>query len=486
MSRAIPIVAGLALLVPLAATVGQESGGANGPELTFERAWSVFDRTYGQFVNKRVDWDALYEVYRPRVTPDTTDEQLFEIIASLIRHLNDGHVWLRSEQRAVCSAPDAAHGSNDFSYDLVVFDYLSDNPSWALDGAITYDWIAEGVGYIHIRDFRADERDATAALDGVLAELAEATAMIVDVRDCPGGTGQVANRLADRFADRRRHFMSSRMRYGPEHDDTLPMHFHVQPRGPAPFTKSTILLTNRSTASAAERFTLAMRVLPHVTHVGDYTSGAFSAQYPAPLPNGWSLLVSYKMSMDHTGLCWDGIGVMPDLFARNRADEIKARSDRALEFAVELAQHAPLRLQDESESLRHVRTSLVEAYVEELEAGGVDAAAGAVREVRSGDDDSFFLDVKHCLKTAQGYVTQGRAADVIPLLEICRDTYPQVVMTYGLLAEAYLKSGDAERARTTVAAGESLVPTFPWERPQLDRVRALLAERHSRGAGSTR
>ncbi|MCP4007427.1 MAG: S41 family peptidase [bacterium] len=368
------------------------------------------------------------------------------------------------------------HGSDDFSYDLIVFDYLSQEPSWALDGAITYDWIAEGVGYIHIRDFRAAERDATAAMDGILAEFADASSIIVDVRNTPGGTGQVANRLADRFADRRRHFMSSRMRYGPEHDSTLPMHFHVQPRGPKQFTKSTILLTNRSTASAAERFTLAMRVLPHVTHVGDYTSGAFSAQYPAQLPNEWTLLISYKMSMDHTGLCWDGIGVMPDLFVRNTAEEIRARSDRALEFAVKLLEHAPLELQDESASLLHVRTSLVEAYVDGLEAGGVEAAVGAVREARSGDEDSYFLDGKHCLKTAQEYVQRKRASEVIPLLELCRDTYPQVAMTYGLLAEAYLNSGDVESASAVIAAGESVTPTFPWERPLLDRVRASLEE----------
>jgi hypothetical protein len=49
-------------------------------------------------------------------------------------------------------------------------------------------------------------------------------------------------------------------------------------------------------------------------------------------------------------------------------------------------------------------------------------------------------------------------------------------MTYSLLAEAYLNSGDVERARAVIAAGESLTPTFPWERPQLDRVKASLEE----------
>jgi hypothetical protein len=62
MSRAIRIAAGLAILIPLCSTAGQDSVEANDPELNFEHAWSVFDRIYGQFVNRRVDWDALYAV----------------------------------------------------------------------------------------------------------------------------------------------------------------------------------------------------------------------------------------------------------------------------------------------------------------------------------------------------------------------------------------------------------------------------------------
>lgn len=35
--------------------------------------------------------------YRPKVTPDTGDEELFEIMTAMLSHLNDNHVILQAE-----------------------------------------------------------------------------------------------------------------------------------------------------------------------------------------------------------------------------------------------------------------------------------------------------------------------------------------------------------------------------------------------------
>ena len=60
-----------------------------------------------------------------------------------------------------------------------------------------------------------------------------------------------------------------------------------------------------------------------------------------------------------------------------------------------------------------------------------------------------------------------------PAVEKLRGTVDEHAST-PLLAEAYLNCGNVERARAVIAAGESLTPNFPWERPQLDRVKASL------------
>ncbi|MFU8806778.1 MAG: peptidase, partial [Bradymonadaceae bacterium] len=56
----------------------------NGPEENFEIFWKSFDRHYAHFEIKDVDWRGLYEVHRPQVGPQTTEEELFEVMASLI------------------------------------------------------------------------------------------------------------------------------------------------------------------------------------------------------------------------------------------------------------------------------------------------------------------------------------------------------------------------------------------------------------------
>ena len=107
--------------------------------------------------------------------------------------------------------------------------------------------------------------------------------------------------------------MRTQTRYGPKHDDLWPTEYrNTEPAGPLQFTRPTVLLANRISASAADGFVLAMRVLPHVTVLGDLTEGAFSAQFPDRLPNGWILWVAFKVVRDQNGACWDGVGVPPD------------------------------------------------------------------------------------------------------------------------------------------------------------------------------
>ena len=66
------------------------------PEKNFEQLWKTFDQEYGIFIPKRVDWNLLYQIYRPKVTAKTTDKQLYDIMCQMLGHLNDNHVTLYS------------------------------------------------------------------------------------------------------------------------------------------------------------------------------------------------------------------------------------------------------------------------------------------------------------------------------------------------------------------------------------------------------
>jgi carboxyl-terminal processing protease len=268
------------------------------------------------FKAKHIDWQALYNVYRPEVTPKTTDDELFTILSKMLGHLNDNHVRLTSTN------PERYFGAG-FLYDFfgesgypafraiimrkrpVPERYFKSPLKETGNGIFAYGWLDGKIGYFHFNGFNNLEISAE-AIDEIMAEFKDATAMIVDVRRNGGGNDQVGKLIADRFADRKRLYMTTQERNGSKHDDFDPMkRFFVEPEGPIQFTKTVILLVNRLSISAAENFGLAMRILPHVTVVGDFTSGCFADNYGFRLPNGWNVSLSKNLFLDYNGFCWE-------------------------------------------------------------------------------------------------------------------------------------------------------------------------------------
>ena len=459
------------------AAVAGDQGDANprDPVLNFEYVWKSLDRNYAQFGVKNVDWDALYRVYRPRVTPATTDEELWNIILSMLRHLNDSHVCLSDEKRRNCGGVMDAREPDDFSLDLVKSKYLKGGATDALKGSFTYGWVADGIGYMHFSHFKAGAGPTTEALDAAIAELAGARGMIVDVRGNPGGTNKVDELVANRFADRKRHYMQTQTRYGRKHDDLWPAEYrNVEPGGPAQFTRPTILLAHRCSASGADVFALAMRVLPHVTVVGDLTEGAFSAQYPDKMPNGWTLWVAFKVIRDVNGVCWDGIGVPPDLRMVNTPEDIASGTDRVLEFALQLLEKGAPAAQDEAASLRNLKTSLVYQYVRDASEKGVEAAVAGLDRARAKGGDASFFGADEAMQQAGQYLGNKQYAEAIGLLRSCQEDYPKLAVTYSMLAQAYLGTGDVAAAEALLKEGDSVEPMFPWELQQIERAKTAV------------
>ena len=67
------------------------------PEKNFEALWKTFHERYAFFKLRNVDWQKQYKIYRPKVTKDTTDEQLFMILCHMLKPLKDGHVNLKAK-----------------------------------------------------------------------------------------------------------------------------------------------------------------------------------------------------------------------------------------------------------------------------------------------------------------------------------------------------------------------------------------------------
>ncbi|MHC4427477.1 MAG: S41 family peptidase [Planctomycetota bacterium] len=471
----------LVLVIGPGTTRGQEPLEPNNAVRNFDYVWEALDRHYAQFEAKHVDWDALYRIYRPQVSPETTDAELFIILIRMLRHLNDAHVAIDNGSRRVSAGFIEELSMDDFSVEVVKTKYLRGEFSAAAQGKFIHGWLTDEIGYLHIRNLKGRDLSVpTEAIDAVISEYAGARAMIVDVRANTGGHERATKIVADRFADRRRHYMTTRVRYGEDHGDfDAPRYWYVEPDGPRQFTGPTILLTHRFSESGAEILALAMRVLPHVTVVGDLTGGAFSSQFPIPMPNGWTLWIAYKLVLDHEGVCWDGVGLPPDLRVTNTRTNLDAGTDRVLEFAIQLLERGELKPQDESSSLAVLKTSMAMEFVREVETRGLEAAEAALRQRAATGDERYFFAADEGLRLANDFVNAGRFAEAIVLAEVCRELLPQAASAYGLQAYSHHALGETEAARAVMAAAEAagVEPMFPWEASLLERVRASLADK---------
>ncbi len=457
----------------------------NDPVANFEYAWNRLDRNYAQFGVKNVDWDALYRVYRPQVTAATTREELWDILLGMMRHLNDEHVCLSDGNRRICAGKsDDRPPAKDFSIDLVKSKYLKEKPLVELENRFTYGWLDGGIGYLHIRDFKAGPEPTANAIDTVLKEFAEAKALVVDVRGNPGGTGRSVEVVANRFADQRRRYILVQTRYGKKHDDLGPVeHRNLEPEGQVRFLRPTVLLTNRASASAADSFALAMRVLPQVTVVGDLTEGAFSSQFPDRMPNGWTLWVAFKVATDGNGVCWDGVGVPPDLRIINAPSDIEAGTDKVLDFALRYLEKGLPSPQEHPESVADLKISLVDGYARAVKDTGLKTAIAQLEESLSGRSQTTYFSSEEAMQLSYEYLKQKQFPEAIGILMACRKHDPRFASIYTMLAQAHLGSGDAAAAEAVLKEGASVEPMYPWEEDK--RAQAVLAiEKHKRGCAA--
>jgi len=66
----------------------------NQPLKNFDFLWQTFQDRYANFDLKKVDWQAIYDQYRPSINETTTNQQLFETSCAMVQELRDGHVTI--------------------------------------------------------------------------------------------------------------------------------------------------------------------------------------------------------------------------------------------------------------------------------------------------------------------------------------------------------------------------------------------------------
>lgn len=306
---------------------------ANDPVENFDLLWKTVDEKYSFFAYKNIDWDEVYERYRPLVSKGMSDEALFEVMADMLGELRDGHVSLVSDFDV------ARHSDWYFDYPANYNETIVERNYLGKDHRLVLPFptqVIRNVGYIRYSSF-LNPIDGD-RLDQLIDDYRNLNGVIIDIRDNTGGAlayvDTLATRLAQRSGEEKITVGYVRYKEGPAHDD-FTRTYPVKLSEHASFDRPVVVLTNRTVYSAANAFASYMATLSNVTLVGDVTGGGGGAPYSGELLNGWKFRFSATQLMDLNQVPIEN-GVEPDVRVDISPEDEAAGRDTILETALDL------------------------------------------------------------------------------------------------------------------------------------------------------
>jgi carboxyl-terminal processing protease len=322
------------------------------PEKNFEALWKTFHNRYPFFKLRKVDWNRQYDTYRPKVTRDTSDDELFDIFCRMLDPLDDGHVELTArvggdrKKRYFNPEPKPRFWREFTKREIKQLFKTTEKTLVANDFGRpkkTQAWMlhycrSRTFGYIRILELEGiKKRKLTGALDKISGDFKDLDGIVIDIRNNPGGDDSTVITIINRFCDRKLVAFRRTTKIGPGEDDyTARKTWHIEPEGGARFTGPIALLTCDSVFSGGEVFALVIKQLPHVTIIGDHTNGIFSYQLEKTLPNGWEYCLSYQKYFSADMVCYEGKGVPVDIKLLNTKADIEDGIDPLITRALKV------------------------------------------------------------------------------------------------------------------------------------------------------
>ncbi len=306
------------------------------PRGNFEALWSILDEHYCFFYSKNVDWDKVHDTYSRRISDRMTREELFIVCADMLAELRDGHVNLSAPFNTSYYRAWWSDYPQNFNKRLIEESYFNFN--YRQSSGMMYGFLENNIGYIYYESFSSPVGEGN--LDYALNFLSTANGLIIDVRDNGGGSLTNVETFVARFIDRPTLVGYISHKTGPGHNDfSEPYAITYRPaqEGRVRWAKPIVVLTNRSTFSAANNFASVMKNLPGVTIVGSVTGGGSGVPFSSELPCGWGIRFSACSMLDALGESTEG-GITPSEGCAVDLDPLDALSgrDTILEKAIEI------------------------------------------------------------------------------------------------------------------------------------------------------
>ena len=307
-----------------------EADPKNDPVVNFDFLWSELDQKYSFFDFKKIDWDSVYNVYRPQVNSGTPREELFNVMASMLNTLQDGHVNLRSEFNISKYENWFLDYPANFEREMILYYYLGND--YKITGPLLHKEI-DGVGYVRYGSFQSiiDEDD----LDYVFTTYKNSKGIIIDIRGNEGGDPANGFKILERIIKDRKIIYRHAFKNGPAHNDFESFNdVYLQPdMEKIRYEKKVVVLTNRLVYSAANYFSAICRVYG-ILLIGDQTGGGGGAPAGSELPNGFHVNYSSSVCLLPDGYNIEN-GIPPDIKVDMTDEDKLNHIDTIIETAIE-------------------------------------------------------------------------------------------------------------------------------------------------------
>lgn len=283
--------------------------GSVSPLENFDYLWEEVDKKYSYFELKSVNWNQVKATYRPMLSENSSEEELFAVLASMLNELRDDHTNLITPFNVSQYNVALASPKNYRARTIDEF-YL---PNAWITGAFKHDFLHnEEVGYIRYGSFMSNFSENQ--MDLVLDRYKNTKGIILDLRENGGGSIFNVPALLSRFVETKTHVGYSITRNGSEHDDFGEREeFYITPSSGIRYGKPVIVLIDRGSYSATTLFALATKALPNITLIGDATGGGGGLPNGGQLPNGWTYRFSVSQILDLQGSNYAEEGVPADI-----------------------------------------------------------------------------------------------------------------------------------------------------------------------------
>lgn len=307
-----------------------EKDPANTPTNNFELLWKEVNQRYTFFEYKKIDWNAIYQKYRPQIKDSMTERELFSVMAAMMNELRDGHTNLQSDFDVSRSWDWYLDYPANFNANIIERNYLGKN--YEIAGPFKNRLLPNDMAYIQYESFMGIS-DAE-QLGKLIQKYQSVKSIIIDIRDNTGGALAMVDVIAQFFVPQ--DFTVGYERYkksAKSGDFTDYFAYQIKKHESISYKGKVVLLTNRKVYSAANWFASVMSELPNVTLIGDQTGGGGGAPFSGELMNGWKYrfsgtqLVNLKKEQIESG-------VVPDIKVDMKKEDEAAGKDTILETAI--------------------------------------------------------------------------------------------------------------------------------------------------------